>query len=34
METIVKSFTDEKIEQITLPLIKEKLLADDMESRL
>ena len=34
METIVKSFTEEKIEQITLPLIKEKLLADNMESRL
>lgn len=31
MEAIVKSFAEEKIEQITLPLIKEKLLADDME---
>ena len=34
MEAIVKCFTEEKIEQITLPLIKKKLLADEMESRL
>lgn len=31
MESIVKSFTEEKIEQRTLPLIKEKLQADDIE---
>lgn len=31
MESIVKSFTEEKIEQRTLQLIKEKLLAEDME---
>jgi ATP-dependent exoDNAse (exonuclease V) alpha subunit len=30
MEAVVKSFTEEKIEQRTLPLIKEKLLAEDM----
>lgn len=34
MEAIVKCFTEEKIEHITLPLIKEKLLSDDMEARL
>ena len=31
MEAIVKSFTEEKIEQRTLQLIKEKLLAEDMK---
>jgi len=31
MEAVVKSFTEEKIEQRTLPLIKKKLLAEDME---
>lgn len=30
MEAIVKSFTEEKVEQRTLPLIKKNLLADDM----
>lgn len=34
MEAVIKSFTEEKTEQITLPLIKEKLSANDMESRL
>lgn len=34
MEAIVKSFTEEKIEQRTLSLIKEKLFVKDIESGL
>lgn len=34
MEAIVKSFTEEKVEQRTLPLIREKLLVDDIELEL